>query len=83
MFTVLKPLLRMCYVHREKNSERNKSRKWRENHQKAQKHSPFKNSYPCSVYPDMLGLRPRELGQIFKSVSIGTTVILEIYPSSL
>lgn len=40
-----------------------------------------KTSYTClGFFPTMVGLSPRELSWIFKSVPVGT-VILEVYPS--
>lgn len=49
--------------------------------QKAQNQNPFQNLICLfGFFPAKVGLSPRELSWIFKSVPVGT-VILEIYPS--
>lgn len=77
----IKPSFKNVLCTQGKNFWKNKSRKWGENTKKLKNRVLSKTHILVQFFPDMLGLSPRELGQIFKSVSVGITVILEIYPS--
>lgn len=78
---ILNPLLRMFYVYKEKILKKSNPENGGGNTKKLKTRILSKPHILGHFFPDMLGLSPGDLGQIFKSVSVGSTVILEIYPS--